>query len=297
MGSVTKAAGGVAAALLIQAGLAVAPSAANAQPVFDVPCSTTALVNAVNAANAAGEGTLRLARFCNYALTGSAETGTRGPDGLPIIRGNINLVGGPSTRISRFATAPAFRIAEVAAGAMFTVQNIFIAGGDAGQHTGGGILNARGTVDLSRVTVTDNQANNGAGVSNDSGRLILASTLITGNTATGGGGGGLYNDGSLTVSLSRVAGNHANTVGGGLYNGQGGDTNAFRSTFDTDTSGSAGGGVFNASDAHLVLTRTLTDRNTGSNGGGLFNAGMPNRVAMVRSQIIDNNPNNCVGCL
>jgi hypothetical protein len=300
MGSVTRTAGGIAAAMLIQAGLAAAPSAAYAEPVVNVGCGptkSTDLINAINAANTAGAGTLRLASSCNYILTAPAMQvlpTTRGPDGLPIISGNISLIGGRSTRISRPSTAAPFRIVEVAAGAVLSVRNIFISGGASGANTGGGILNARGNVLLTHTTVTDNTADNGAGISNDSGRMTLIKTLVSSNTALGGGGGGAYNDGWLNLRLSRFTGNSANTSGGGIYNGQiGGRTEAFRTTIDGNTARASGGGIFNASDARLALARTLVKRNTANNGGGIFNAGIANRVSFIDNLVILNTPNNC----
>lgn len=296
MVSAAKAAGGIVAAMLVPLGVVTTPFAADAQSIVNVPCDPSQLVTEITNANNAGSRILRLAPSCNYALTGSAGSGTRGLDGLPIITGDITLVGGPSTHITRAPSAPSFRIFEVATGASLTVQNIFISGGDAGASTGGGILNARGNVRLSHTTLTDNRADNGGAFSNDSGGFTVDSSLISGNAATGGGGGVGYNDGSLVVERSRVTGNNANNSGGGLYNGQGGRATVLRSTFDHNTAGSFGGGLFNAGDGRLVLGATLIQQNTANNGGGLFNAGIPEKVTRIRTIMRANNPNNCVGC-
>lgn len=299
MGSITKTAGAVAAAALMQAGLTAAPSTAYAQPVTDVPCSTPLLVTAVKEANKLGSGTLRLASFCDYALTGAAEAG-RGPDGLPVITGDIALIGGRSTTISRSSSAPRFRILEISAGAVLHLRQVHISGGDAdgtipGNDTGGGILNSRGNVELIRTTVSGNTADSGAGISNDSGRVFLDRSLVTENAtrAGGGGGGGFYNDGSLRMSFSRVAVNTANTNGGGIYNGQGGRTETFRSTIDHNTAGAGGGAVFNAPDGRLVLTQTSITGNKAASGGGIFNGGKTSRVTLVSDDIESNIPNNC----
>ncbi len=300
MGSVIKVVGSIAAAALLQAGAAVAPPTALATPVTFVPCSTPALISAVNAANIAGSGVLRLASFCDYALTSAAASG-RGPDGLPIIYGNIVLAGGRFTRISRSPAAPRFRIIEVAAGAILGVRNLSISGGEAdgtipGNDTGGGILNSRGNVALIHAWITRNTADSGAGVSNDSGRVLVSHSLIRGNTTRtgGGGGGGFYNDGSLLVAKSLVAGNHANTNGGGIYNGQGGRTELQRSVVDHNTAGAGGGGIYNASDGRLVTIHSLIKHNSAAAGGGISNAGIPNRVALIASLVAGNMPNNCV---
>lgn len=215
-----------------------------------VPCSTAALVAAVNAANAFGSGTLELASNCDYALAAPSGTG-RGPDGL-LINGRLRLIGGVSTRISRSASAATnFRIIEVAAGASLFLENAFVSGGltDAtvpGNDTGGGILSSRGIVELFRTTIEKNTADSGAGISNDSGRLIVLDTLVHDNSTRvqGGGGGGIHNDGSNTIENSIIRSNTANTSGGGLYNGQGGRTDTIRATIDRNTAGTNGGGVF-----------------------------------------------------
>ncbi|GAB2825922.1 hypothetical protein GCM10027176_32910 [Actinoallomurus bryophytorum] len=299
MGSVIKVAGSVAAAALLQAGVAVSPSTALAAPVTFVPCSTPALISAVNAANLAGSGVLRLASFCDYALTSAAGSG-RGPDGLPVIHGNIVLAGGRFTRISRPPSAPRFRIIEVQAGAVLGVRNLAISGGEAdgtipGNDTGGGILNSRGNVALIHAWITNNMADSGAGVSNDSGRVLVSHSLIRDNTTrNGGGGGGFYNDGSLLVAKSFVTGNHANTNGGGVYNGQGGRTELSRSVFDDNSAGAGGGGVYNATDGRLVAIHSMIKHNSAAGGGGISNAGIPNRVALIASLVEGNVPNNCV---
>jgi polymorphic membrane protein len=307
MGFAMRTSGGIATAVLMMTGMAVAQPAYARQTV-SVPCSAAALVAAVNAANTAGSGTLLLASNCNYVLTAPSAVG-RGPDGL-LITGNVNIIGGVSTRISRSAAAVPFRIIEVASGAVLGLRNVFISGGLTDptvptNDTGGGILNSRGTITLVRTTITGNVADNGAGISNDSGRLIVANTLIQGNStrASGGGGGGLYNDGSLTIQVSIVRANTANTDGGGLYNGQGGRAELIQSTFDQNIAGGTGGGIHNAADGRLILQRTLVERNTAANGGGIFNAGLASRVTLITSIVRLNTPNNCApagsvpGCL
>lgn len=300
MGSISKILGGITVAVLIMTGSAVVAPAAQARQTVRVPCSATALIAAVANANSAGAGTLLLASNCDYALTTPSGTG-RGPDGL-LITGNLDLVGGVSTRISRSAVAVSFRVIEVAAGAVLRMRNIFVSGGltdnaNPMNDTGGGILNSRGNVVLTNTMVTGNTADNGAGISNDSGRLILDRTVISGNTtrASGGGGGGMYNDGTLVAAVSIVRDNRANTNGGGIYNGQGGHSRFTNVTFSRNTAGANGGGLFNATDGRLILLRTLVTRNTATTGGGIFNAGTAGRVALVTSLINRNTPNNCAG--
>jgi hypothetical protein len=298
MNSVARVAGGIAAAALVQAGAAAMPSAAQAAPVITVPCSTPALIAAVTMANTVGSGLLKLASSCDYVLTSATGSG-RGPDGLPVIHGNIVLDGGRNTRISRASTAPRFRIIEVAAGAVLGIRHVAISGGVAdgtvpGTDTGGAILNSRGSVALLHSRITDSTADSGAGVSNDSGRVLVSDSIIAGNTTRmGGGGGGFYNDGSLLVARSRITGNHANTNGGGVYNGQGGRTELLRSVLEDNTAGVGGGGVYNAFDGRLVAINSLIRSNTATSGGGIKNAGIPDRVRLIATLVIGNMPDNC----
>lgn len=265
MNSVTRVAGVIATAALIPAGAAVRSSTARAAPAVPVPCGTPALIAAVNVANGTRSRVLRLASFCDYALASPAGAG-RGPDGLPVVHGNLILAGGKHTRISRVATAPRFRLIEVAPGAVLGVRDVTLSGGDAdgtvpGNDTGGAILNSRGSVALIHVRVTKNTAGSGAGVSND---------------------------GSLLVVNGRITGNRANTNGGGIYNGRGGRTELLRGVVDRNTAGAGGGGVFNASDGRPVAVHSRVGRNTAASGGGI-----PNRVRLIASLVARNAPDDC----
>src|SRR5882724_9412621 len=87
---------GYAAALLLAGTAALAaPAAAQASAPIPVPpvvpCSSSALVAAIQNANSAGSGILRLSPVCNYVLTTAVAPG----DGLPLISGRLTVIGGP----------------------------------------------------------------------------------------------------------------------------------------------------------------------------------------------------------
>src|SRR5690349_7485338 len=133
---------GYAAALLLAGTAALAaPAAAQASAALPgptvVPCSSSALVSAINQANAARFAVLLLSRGCNYVLT----TAAAGDDGLPPVTGRITVIGGPGTQISRSPSAGPFRILDVASGGALTLANLTVANGKlAGPINGGGIL-------------------------------------------------------------------------------------------------------------------------------------------------------------
>ncbi|MFL6055664.1 MAG: hypothetical protein ACJ72W_22600 [Actinoallomurus sp.] len=305
MGSFARTAGSIAAATLMGAGVAAAsPPSAYAGQVVPVPCAgptggAAGLVTAINNANEAGHGTIRLDANCNYDFTTPTDTtGTRGDDALPIIRGDITIIGGPSTHIRRIG-GPQFRLFEVFTGARLTIIGIFIEGGDSGVHTGGGILSARGTLVLHKVTLRNNTADNGAGLSNDSGTAVLSYTLVTNNTTihpngAGGGGAGIYSDGRLEVKFSKLSFNSANSSGGGVYSELGGTAFFFRSTLAENTAKIRGGGLLNGvgGRARLVLSLVKANR-AGDGGGGIFRLPEAGPVRLEKSLVIKNTPNNC----
>jgi hypothetical protein len=153
---------------------------------------------------------------------------------------------------------------------------------------GGGIFN-QGTLTLTNVTVSGNQAGGGTdgSISTDGsgghgggilnhGTLTLTDSAISGNhagdgsaDATGGSGGGIYNDGTLNLTDSTVGGNRAGS--GGL--------------------GGRGGGIFNT--GTLTLTNAAISGNVsgggrdgrGGDGGGILNG---NELTIINSTIIGN---------
>jgi hypothetical protein len=290
--------------MLMGAGVAAAsPPSAYAQQVVTVPCSgptggASGLVDAIKNANAVGRGTIVLAARCNYDFTAPTDTtGTRGGDALPIIKGDITILGGPSTHIRRTG-GEEFRLFEVFTGARLNIKGIFIEGGDSGVNTGGGILSARGTVVLHHVTVRNNTADNGAGLSNDSGTMVLSYTLVTRNTTihpngSGGGGGGIYSDGRLELKFSRLSFNSANSSGGGVYSELGGTAFLFRTTLNNNTAKIHGGGLLNGVGGRAKLVLTLVKANSATDGGGIFRDHESGPATLVDSVVAANGPNNC----
>jgi hypothetical protein len=222
---------------LLCAGSAIAlPTAAQAQVAATVPCSETALVSAVNAANAAGGGTITLTAGCTYSLTSShGNDGTNGPDGLPVITTPITFEGNANT-LTRSSTAPAFRIAQVGSTGGLTLKSVTVTGGSAtatGHNNGGGILNfgaltltgsqlnsnsaggqgggayssgAAAAATFTSSTIKSNTANQTAGIASVGATLTLTSSTVTLNAATNQPGG-LYSSGTATLNTSSVTAN------------------------------------------------------------------------------------------
>ncbi|MEU8252289.1 hypothetical protein [Nonomuraea sp. NPDC048916] len=289
MGFLSRIIGGIGAAALAGIALvAVSPSAqAMTGParVLIVPCDADALVAAIRAANGFGVARLLLSPHCVYNYTTANGPG----DALPIITGDITLVGGLSTKIRRDPAAPdAFRVLEVASGATLRVLRISILGGSTA-GLGGGILNA-GTVVLDRTTLAGNRgANGGAFANNPGAKATIFLSRFNANSTTGVGGGAILNSGTLTVSRSVLSGNSAPINGGGLNTQPNGVSHLIQTSLDNNTSSGLGGGISNL--GTTTLDRALVTRNKGSAGGGIATG---NTNVSVRNSIVrDNIPDNC----
>jgi hypothetical protein len=276
--------------LAVAALTAVAPPAAQAQSaakharITNVPCNTTALANAIIAANTV-PATLRLAGSCVYLLTAA----------LPQVTGKVTLVGGPSTSIKRSPIVPNIRILDVASTGTLRVDGIFILGGATTTGVGGGIRNA-GSLVLNRSTLGGNTvtANNGGGLHN-TGVAVLVRTLFAANSNQGlaGDGGAIYNDGSLTLLESRLVGNVTTRNGGGIYTTPTHTTRIIQSTVSGNSAANLGGGLYNNGTTSLDRSVVALNQSVGSNnaGGGIFNSA--GTVTLSRSMVTKNSPDNC----
>jgi hypothetical protein len=251
--------------------IATIPAAAQAAAV-SVPCSETALVGAINTANAApGDDTLNLAAGCTYRLTSSHGDAGNGPVGLPVITSVIALVGTPNI-ITR--SVGLFRIAEVSSTGNLTLTRVTLDRGTT-LGSGGGVLN--------RGAVTFTSAGSG----------------LTNNTALGTGGGLSNADTPIgtapaaTFTGATVLGNIASGRGGGIYNGNRDALTMTSSVVTSNTSLAQGGGIA-AITSTTSLTSTPVSANTAILGaGGVFRLG--GTMTTNTSPISANIPNNCVG--
>ncbi len=275
---------GVALAGGAAAGVPAAAAGGVQARVITVPCSSSTLIAAINTANGLGTATLRLAPSCVYAITTPANPS----DALPVITGNLTIVGGPSTVIRRDSGALAtFRIIEVAGNAVLRLNNISVQNGSSGD--GGGIVNS-GTLVLRFVTLSGNTATGlGGGLRNGPGAVVYVDhSLLMANSA-GLAGGGTDNAGRLTVTYSRLTAN--NGANGAAVTIEGtGSSSFFRTTIDHNFGVNLGGGiqVFGPT----TIDRVLIEHNrAGGNGGGILV--QSDTVTATNSIVKDNTPNNC----
>jgi hypothetical protein len=276
-----------------------------------VPCSGpegggAGLIAAVNAANAAGGGTISLAPRCTYTLTAVGSSGPLGPNGLPIVRTRITIAGSHST-ITR-SSSQQFRILEVdGPGGNLSASALTISGGDTA-GPGGGVFNNAGTLTLNSSVVTGNASEGGmmsagGGIVSGTlgagpvGTLVLNASEVTGNMTSGDAGGILNHAGTAVLNGSRVDHNTSGS-GAGIASGPGGPDspvtassltlNGSRVDHNTAAEGggeAAGGGIANGGTA--VLRGSSVDHNSaaGGAGAGIFNHGT---MTISGSQITGN---------
>lgn len=197
------------------------PTAGVQAQTLIAPGDVTALITAINQANANGVPTILNLSAGAYSLISADNTRWEGPNGLPPITGDITINGviadkaADGTVITRSSTAPEFRIFSVIGGKL-TLNNLTISGGlrQTGSGVGGGALfNGGGTVTIVASAISDNQAIDGGGILNYFGTLNVVNSTLSANAALdsgGNGGGGILSFAARTnVASSTIANNSA----------------------------------------------------------------------------------------
>ena len=222
------------AALALATALALPASAQTS-----VGCSTSALVSAIEAANANGDAdTLSLASGCTYSFTTSNSSDVDGANALPAIASPITIVGN-GAQIERDEAGAEMRLLKVMAGATLVLSDVMLRNGLI-QHggelfaRGGGAMRNAGTATLVRVTVRDSSVTGGfpprGGAIYNEGALALVDSFVIRNVTFHcgqpgeciGEGAGLFNAGGVAaVTNSTIAGNLAASTGGGVFRGGG----------------------------------------------------------------------------
>jgi hypothetical protein len=186
---------------------------------------------------------------------------------------------------------------------------------------GGGIYNAStGKVTMTQGSVSANSTGgggsgvfggnggNGGGIFNANGVVqLLIGATVSGNTTgkggpgeigggDGGNGGGIENEGS-----SNVASATTNAPTSGLTLKQAlvasNVTGAGGSALESGGAGGNGGGIDNRFVATATLIASAVKLNTAAgDGGGIYNASQSTVVLKMGTKVINNIPDNCVGC-
>ncbi|MFE1556131.1 hypothetical protein ACFW6V_14280 [Streptomyces sp. NPDC058734] len=263
------------------------PAPAQAHIQLFVPCSATALRNAINQANSLpGPDTLFLTPGCTYTLTAPDNPG----NGLPKVTSDINVIGNGST--IRRQSATAFRILQATGtGARLTLNNLTISEGHSPASGGGGISAIGGAaLTLNSATVTKNRSgigSEGGGISHGGGTLTLRNSTISYNISEDNGGG-VFSNGTTSISGSTITGNTARNDGGGL-DGRGTLTMTNSNITDNGTR-LDGGGILSFNLTGTItgsLIRGNTSGQDGGAGGGIMNR-VGSNLTLLRTPVFAN---------
>lgn len=285
--------------------------------------SAAELIAAINAANASAADDV-ITLTANITLT---EAYSGSANGLPMIlaSGGKLTIAGNGFKISRDASAGAFRILKMDYDTNLTLNNLTIENGYCSGCNGGAIEVDGG----SALTITDsvlsgNKSDYGGALNVYEATLMMTNSNLTNNIAEFDGGG-LYSSGSpgLTITGGVLSGNIANnggsgrgggailvqystlnitgavlsgnrisafdSGGGGLYNGDGANATLTGVTFSDNFFAAEvvalGGGIYNHSGGTLTVTNGTFSGNSASTGGGVYNEG----TATITDSVLLNN--------
>ncbi len=176
-----------------------------------------------------------------------------------------------------------------------TIENLTITGGNAGNQSGGGILNTE-KLTINNSIITDNSTSGvGGGIYNDfpysidNDPAVIINNSVVSNNSAASAGGGIYNStsGSLTlINASSVIGNSTDGYGGGGIYHSYGEIKIDDSTIDRNTASGSGGGI--DSGGSIEIVDSTISNNQADYGGGITISGFEGGGTLVNSTISGN---------
>lgn len=174
--------------------------------------------------------------------------------------------------------ARAFHVDGAAVVAGFV--DIRISGGVSATGNGGGIFLEDGiSMNLTRVSLSGNQAAEGGGTwATSTANVVVTDSVLSTNVASDGGGGGINWSGcfacpnTLSIANSRIEGNQALGIfpGGGGILVSGGVFNLSGSTIAENHADGDGEGIWMGDAAFSATGSTIYDNDTDGDGGGIW---------------------------
>ena len=192
------------------------------------------------------------------------------------------------------------RVFKINSGVTASISDMTITGGDVTgvDDDGGGIYNA-GTLTITDVTITDNDADGlGGGIYNHYGTITAQNSIISQNEASEGGG--IYGF-SGTVTLENgtdVSYNESTSFGGGIRMSSGTINVTDSSAVSNNTAAGPGGGIVVSSNGIINVTNSEVSNNTATCGGGLYsynNTYSADRINVTNSVISGNTSSTIYG--
>ena len=254
-------------------------------------CTLRAAIQESNAM--AGDNTVELPAG-TYLLTLPGSGGDA--QGDLNINGSVRILGAgaSTTRIDGNGARLNTRIFQVQSGSLRVQDATLQNGGSVSVSAGGGIRVDAGSVFLTRVVMTGNEAfSNGGAIALFAGLLSITDSTLDSNVVTSRGGG-LYAGSDTNIGITRSTfSNNQSTLGGAIQNF--GNLTMENSTV-SGNSGSAGtGGIINVGSMDLnnvTITHNTSDEETEGRAGGISSNG---GVLNLRNTLIAGNHNTAGG--
>lgn len=142
------------------------------------------------------------------------------------------------------------------------------------------ITDSTTTVSLSGLTIANALVNSGGGAIDNRATLMISKCHVLNSTAWNGSGGGVSNSGSLIINDSTFSGNLCSHSGGAVYSG-GIALTINNCVFSRNSSYGNGGAIdfYTYSRGQLTLTNCTFANNTASFNGGALSAGSTVTIA------------------
>ncbi|MBN2388916.1 MAG: hypothetical protein JXB85_18015 [Anaerolineales bacterium] len=214
---------------------------------------------------------------------GSANTG----GGLTIGSADVTLRG-VSVRANRASQAGGGMVVQQ--GATLTVEDSSIEENEAlgvDAYSGGAGIYNLGTLVMTSVSVSGNQAHDRGGGLNNQGTATLTAVTFADNQTRGqAGGGALFNAGTLTIASCIFQGNQATQNGDGGAISNTGTAEITGLEAYANTASGDGGAIANLEPGQLALSESTLSSNTATFGGGIANNG---GQATLSGVTVDNN--------
>ena len=159
------------------------------------------LIAAIHAADTNNHNnTIALAAGGNYDLSAVNNT-TDGPTGLPVVNtgGHSLVIQGNGATIARSSDSgtPAFRLLDVAAGAVLEIDNLTLSNGlEPGPAAEGGGIYSQGSLKLANAVIEGNAAQGSNGANG-------TAANVNGGSGGSAQGGGIYQTGGSVSSSGR----------------------------------------------------------------------------------------------
>ncbi len=128
---------------------------------------------------------------------------------------------------------------------------------------------------LSGLTITGGSAESGGGLVNAGGTMAVTNCTVSGNAATDQGGGQATQFGGITTLTGCTVSGNTAPAGAGLFN-SGGTLSLVDCTVSGNTASGNGGGLYNSGGTAMLTSDTIT-ANTAATDGGIAVGAPPSR--------------------